>query len=119
MASQGNILHSEYAEPGGISQLAGYGVRRAGTIGLLTNAQVVSATSAEDLEAIVEAALLATVHEEYSVQQLMVDRSLKFGDAIGDFTDARVAAATSVEDLAEKTAAGDESDLVHQGVEIL
>lgn len=119
MASQGAILHDEYSGAGGISQLAGYGVRRAGVIGLLTNSQVIAATSAEDLEVIVEAGPPATVHDEYAFESIAVDRSLKFGDAIGDFSDSRVASATSVEDLAEKTAAADESDLAHQGPRII
>lgn len=118
MASQGNVLHAEYGEPGGLSQLAGYGVRRAGVVGILTNAQVIAATSAEDLEALALAPP-AIVHAEYEVEALMTDRSLKFGDALGDFSDSRVAAATSVEDLAEKTSAVDESDLAHQGPRIL
>jgi hypothetical protein len=119
MASQGNVLHAEYSEPGGLSQLAGYGVRRAGVVGILTNAQVVAATSAEDLEAIVQAGPPATVHAEYEVEALMTDRSLKFGKALGDFSDTRVQAATSVEDLAEKTSAADESDLAHHGPRII
>lgn len=116
MASQGAILHAEYDA---LSSLAGYGVRRAGVIGLLTNAQVVAATSAEGLEAILEADLPGTVHAEYAVEQIQSDRALKFGDAIGDFTDTRVQAATSVEDLAEKTNAADESDLGHLGPHIV
>ena len=116
MASQGPILHEDMRE---VSALAGYGIRRAGVIGILTNANVTGAATAEDLEAIVEAGLPGTVHSEYEVEQLITDRSLKFGDAIGDFSDSRVAAATSVEDLAEKTTAADEADLNHHGPRIV
>lgn len=112
MASQGDTLHHEYTA---LSRLGGYGVRRAGVVGILSNAQVIAATSAEDLEAIVEGDLPGTVHSEYELIRLETDLALKRGDAIGDFTDARVAAATGVENLAEATYAGDESDLNHLG----
>lgn len=115
MASQGPTLHAEYEQ---LSTLAGYGIRRAGVVGILTNAQVIAATSAEDLEVIVEAALPGTVHAEYAEEQIMTDLSLKRGKAIGDFSDSRVQAATSVEDLAEKTFAAD-GDLTHQGQRIV
>lgn len=115
MASQGATQHVEYEEQ---SAMNGYGIRRAGTVGILTNAQVIAATSAEDLEVIVEAGLPGTIHSEYEVEQLNTDRALKFGDALGDFSDTRVAAATSVEDLAEKTKAADESDLNHLGPQL-
>jgi hypothetical protein len=115
MASQGNVLHVEYEEQ---SAMNGYTVRRAGIDGILTNAQVIAATSAEDLEAIVEAGLPGTIHSEYEVEQINTDRALKFGDALGDFSDTRVAAATSVEDLAEKTNAADETDLGHLGPQL-
>lgn len=116
MSSQGAILHTEYEQ---LSALAGYGVRRAGVVGILTNAQVVAAATAEELEAIVQAGPPATVHAEYDFEAIETDRALKFGDALGDFSDARVAAATSVEDLAEKTSAADESDLNHHGPRIV
>lgn len=115
MASQGATQHNEYEEQ---SAMNGYGIRRAGVTSILTNAQVIAATSAEDLEVIVEAGLPGTIHDEYSVEQINTDRALKFGDALGDFSDSRVAAATSVEDLAEKTTASDESDLAHLGPQL-
>lgn len=114
MASQGDLLHHEFTN---LSRLAGFGVRRAGTVGLLTNAQVVAANNAEELEAI---ALVTpgTVHAEYDFEGIETDRSLKFGKAIGDFTDTRVQAATSYEDLAEKTYAAD-GDLGQLGPRIV
>lgn len=116
MASQGNILHTEYEQ---LSALAGYGVRRAGITSILTNAQVVAAATAEELELIAQAGPPATTHAEYDFEAIETDRSLKFGDALGDFSDTRVAAATSVEDLAEKTTASEEVDLAHLGPRIL
>jgi len=115
MASQGAVLHAEYEEQ---SAMNGYGVRRAGVIGIITDAQVVAATSAEDLEVIVEAGLPGTIHSEYEVEQFNTDRALKFGDALGDFSDTRVAAATGYEDLAEKTEAASETDLAHHGPQL-
>lgn len=112
MASQGSgLLHAEYDE---LSSLAGYGVRQAGIVGTLTNAQVVAAATAEELVAILDT-VPGTVHAEYEFSALNSQRSLQRGDAIGDFSDTRVAASTSVENLAEKTNAADENDLGHLG----
>lgn len=116
MASQGAVLHSEYDA---LSSLAGYGVRQAGVVGALTDAQVVAATSAEDLIADLDS-VPATVHSEYEFTALNAQRALARGDAIGDFSDTRVAASTGYENLAEKTNAADEAnDLGHLGPRIL
>lgn len=115
MASQGALLHPENEI---ISAIAGYGVREAGVLGLLTDAQVVAATSAEDLETILDT-MPGTVHAEYEFLALNARRSLEVGDALGDFTDARIQAATTVEGVAELTNAADEASLDHVGPTII
>lgn len=116
MASQGPLLAAEYDV---ISSIAGYGVREAGVIGALTDAQVVAATSADDLVTDLDSPP-GTVHAEYDFLVLNAQRSLQLGKALGDFTDARVAAATTVEGLAEDTNAGDETGaLDHVGPTII
>lgn len=118
MASQGNVLHDEYLGSGGLSQRAGYGVRQAGVAGLITDAQVVAAASAEELEVILDT-VPGTVHAENELTALTSRRALERGDALGDFSDSRVAASTGYENLAEKTAAADENDLAHLGPRIV
>lgn len=115
MASQGNTLHAEYDV---LSSEAGYGVRQAGVAGLITDAQVVAAGSAEELETILDT-IPGIVHAENEFTALNAQRALARGDAIGDFTDARVAASTGYENLAEKTNAADETDLGHLGTRII
>lgn len=116
MASQGAVLHAEYEE---LSAIVGYGIRRAGIVGVLTNANILSATSAEDLEVIVEAGLPPTVHAEYEVEQIMTDLSLKRGDALGDFSNSRVAAADTIAGLVNSTNAADDPDTGHLGPQIV
>lgn len=116
MASQGALLHAEYDE---LSAIAGYGIRRAGIAGILTNANVLSATSAESLETIVEAGIPGTVHAEYEAEALITDICLKRGDALGDFTDARVAAADTIAGLVNSTNAADDPDTGHLGPQIV
>lgn len=115
MASQGALLH---AEDEIISAISGYGVREAGVLGALTNAQVVAATSAEDLVTDLDTPP-GTVHAEYDFLVLNAQRSLQVGDALGDFSDARIAACTTVEEVAELTTAADESSLDHVGPTII
>ena len=105
MASQGEgLLHTEYDV---LSTMDGHAVRRAGTVGIITDAQVVAATSADDLSTDAQN-VPNTVHQEYQQwEPQQTQQALARGEAIGDFTDARVQASTSVESLAEKTNAAD------------
>lgn len=82
-----------------VSAQVGYSILQAGKAGFLTDAQVVAATSADDLIADVNAAVVAP-GAEAPAQRLNIARALAEGKALGDLSDARVQAATSVSDLA-------------------
>lgn len=113
MAQQGDTLHSEYHN---LSRVNGYGIRRAGVDGILTNANVLAATDINSLVAIAQAPP-ATVHAEYAeFESLETIAALRFGLAIGDFTPSRVAAALTIAGLAGQTFAADEVDQGHLGV---
>jgi hypothetical protein len=77
----------------------GYAILQAFVQGYLTNAQVVAATSADDLIAAVNAAAVAPGGES-NAQRNSIARALAVGKQLGDLSDARVAAATSANDLA-------------------
>ena len=81
------------------SAQVGYAILQAFVQGYLTNAQVVAATSADDLIADVNAAVVAPGGES-NAQRNSITRALALGKALGDLSDARVAAATSANDLA-------------------
>lgn len=115
MTSLGGTQHAEYEV---LSSLAGYGVRAAGVEGLLTDAQVVAATSAETLSANLDT-FPPTAHAELEFQALNAQLALARGDALGDYSDVRIAAATSVQGVSLLTAAADESDLTHLGPHIV
>lgn len=115
MASQGNLLHTEY-DP--LSSLAGYGVRAAGVAGLLSDAEVAAATSAESLVTDLDS-FPGTSHIENEFTSLNAQLALKRGDALGDFSDSRIAAATTVEEVASLTTAEDEADQRHLGPRIV
>jgi hypothetical protein len=82
-----------------VSAQVGYSILQAGKQGYLTDAQVVAATSADDLIADVNAAVV-TPGGESPAQRLNIARALAEGKALGDLSDTRVQAATSVSDLA-------------------
>jgi hypothetical protein len=82
-----------------LSATVGYAILQAFVQGYLTNAQVVAATSADDLIANVNAAVV-TPGGEPDARRLSIARSLKVGQGLGDLSDSRVAAATSANDLA-------------------
>ncbi len=82
-----------------VSAQVGYAILQAGVQGYLTDTQVQNATSADDLIADVNAAVVAP-GAEAPAQRLNIARALAEGKAIGDLSDARVQAATSVSDLA-------------------
>lgn len=115
MASQGATLHAENEI---ISAISGYGVREAGVIGALTDAQVVAASGASDLITDLDTPP-GTVHAENDFLVLNAQRSLQVGKAIGDFTDARVDSCSTVEQVAELTVAADEASLTHVGPTII
>lgn len=80
----------------------GYAILQAGKQSYLTDQQVIDATSADDLIANVNAAVVGPGSESFS-QRNSIARALKVGQALGDLSDARVQAATGVTDLATKT----------------
>jgi len=81
------------------SAMVGYAILQGFVQGYITNAQVVAATSADDLIANVNAAIV-TPGAEADAQRNSIARALKVGQALGDLSDARVQAATSANDLA-------------------
>lgn len=88
------------------SQLAGFGIRQAGIQSYLTDANVVAATTVEDLVANVEAAVVPPGSADPSQRQSIV-RSLREAAALGDLSDARIQAATTVVGLSNLTWASD------------
>lgn len=88
------------------SQLCGFGVRQAYIQGYLTNANVIAATTVQNLIDNVNAAVVSPGAADPSQRQSIV-RCLQEGAALGDFSDSRIAAATSAYDLANATWASD------------
>ena len=80
----------------------GYAILQAGAEGYLTTALVTAATSADDLIADVNAAVVSPGGESFS-QRNSIARALKVGQGLGDLSDARVQGATTVVSLAELT----------------
>lgn len=95
------------------SVVVGQNLRRADVINYLTDAQVVGASTAEDLVTYVQN---APVHAEYEQDRLQVIKAIRAGAASGEFSDARIQAATSIADLVSDTWASAESDQTHLGV---
>lgn len=101
-----------------VSMQVGYAILQAGTQEYLTDAGVQGATSADDLIALVNSAIVTTGSES-PAQRLSIARSIQEGKNLGDLSDARVAAATGVEDLASKTwVDSDPAFPTHLGVNI-
>jgi hypothetical protein len=82
-----------------VSQMVGWAILQAGKAGFLTDAQVVAATSGQDLIDDVNNAVVAAGAESYA-QRNSIARSIQEGVNLGDLSAARVQAATSVSDLA-------------------
>jgi hypothetical protein len=80
----------------------GYAILQAGKQGYLTDALIVAATSADDLIADVNAAIVSP-GAEANPQRNSIARALKVGQGLGDLSNARVQGATSVQTLAELT----------------
>lgn len=85
-----------------LSASVGYAILQAGTQGYLTDAQVVAATSAQDLIDNVNAAVVDPGAAS-PAQRLSIAKSIQAGKNLGDLSDSRVQAATGVQDLASKT----------------
>lgn len=85
-----------------VSAQVGYSILQAGKQGYVTDALVQSATSADDLIADVNAAVV-TPGGEAPAQRLNIARALAEGKALGDLSDERVQGATSIQTLAELT----------------
>ena len=77
----------------------GYAILQAFVQGYLTNSQVTSASTAQDLIDAVNAAVVHAGAESFS-QRNSIARAIAVGKALGDLSDARVQAATSANDLA-------------------
>ena len=84
------------------SELVGYAIRQAGAVGFLTDAQVVAATTVQDLIDDVNNAVVAAGAEPFS-QRNSITRALTEGATLGDLSDSRIQAATSLADLVDKT----------------
>ena len=101
------------------SAMVGYAIMQAGKQGYLTDGNVTGAADADELIAIVNAAVVSPGAES-PAQRTSIARALKEGQALGDLSATRVAAATSLIDLAEKTwITNDGNYLTHLGVNLL
>lgn len=110
------LLHEDARQ---LSALEGGNIRRTGVEGLLTSAQVVAATTAEDLVTDIETNQASgLVHEETYQDSLQSIKAIRVGAALGDQSDAKIQAATSVPDLVANTFAADETDQTHIGPEM-
>lgn len=79
--------------------MVGYSILQAFVQGYLTNAQVVAATSAQDLIDAVNAAVVSPGGESPAQRNRIVE-AITTGKNLGDLSDTRVQAATSANDLA-------------------
>lgn len=82
-----------------LSAQVGYAILQSKPQGYLTDAQVAAATSADDLIANVNSAVVSPGGES-PAQRQNIAKALAVGKQIGDLSDARVQAATGVNDLA-------------------
>lgn len=92
-----------YSYGNGIRQLSasvGFALLQAGVQGYLTNTNVTSATTYQDLIDAVNAAVVGPGGEA-NLQRGDIVKAIERGKAIGDLSDSRVAAATSLSDLAQ------------------
>lgn len=103
-----------------VSADVGYAILQAGKQAYLTDAQIAAATSADDLIADVNSAVVSPGGESFS-QRNSIARALKVGQGLGDLSDSRVQGATSVQTLAELTwVTNDPSYLTgHLGVNLI
>jgi hypothetical protein len=88
------------------SQLVGLALRQADIQNYLSDAQVVAATTAEDLVADVQGAVVSPGAEADAQRQSII-AAIREGARLGDLSDARIQAATTVEGLVQDTWASD------------
>ena len=88
------------------SQLVGLALRQADVQNYLTDAQVVAATTAEDLVSAVNGARVAPGAAAEAQRQSIV-AAIREGARLGDLSNARIQAATTVEGLVQDTWASD------------
>lgn len=94
--------------------MVGYSLRQAGIAGYLTNTLVAAATTAEDLVADVQAAVV-TPGAESPAQRQNIIAAIREGARLGDLSDSRIQAATTVEDLVQDTWASEDTAPGHLG----
>ena len=92
---------------------------QAGVAGYLTTAGITAATSADDLIALVNSAVVAPGAESFA-QRNSIAKSIQEGKNLGDFSDSRVQSATTPLSLAELTWADQDPAIYtgHLGVNI-
>ncbi len=100
-----------------LSAAVGYSLRQAKAQGYLTNQQVADATTAEDLVANVQAAVV-TAGAEANAQRINIINAIRRGASLGDLSDTRIQAATTVEELAQDTWVSEDPNTTHLGVGI-
>lgn len=100
-----------------LSAAVGYSLRQAKTQNFLTNQQVADATTAEDLVADVQGAVVSA-GAEAGAQRINIINAIRRGAALGDLSDTRIQAATTVEDLVQDTWASEDPSTTHLGVGI-
>jgi len=97
----------------------GYAIMQGGKQAYYTDAQVVAATSLQDIIDIVNAAVVSPGAESQA-QRTSIARALAVGGALGDLSTVRVQAATSIQNLAEQTwVTNDPNYVTHLGVNLL
>lgn len=92
-------LHSDQI---GINQLVGENIRLAGSMGLLTDQNVIDSTTYLSLKNFIDANAL-TVHADTRGWAYQLKAAIQMGYDDGTLTDAAVAAATGVNNLASLT----------------
>ena len=95
------VLHADQIP---LSQVVGQNVRSAGRQDLLTDAQVIAATSAADLQANITAAVC---HADIEPAKRRINRAIGYGIPSGEFSAAAIQACTSVNDVIALTANND------------
>lgn len=90
-------LHSDQV---GLNIIVGENIRLAGRVGLLTDAQVVAATTVQSLKDAVDLNA-GTAHSDVQGYVGRLKRAFDYGKDDGTLTDANIAAATSLENLAQ------------------
>lgn len=93
------ILHADQV---GINLVVGENIRLAGQVGLLTDAQVIAATTVQSLKDAVDLNA-STAHSDIQGYVGRLKRAFDLGKDDGTLTDANIAAATGWDNLASLT----------------